>query len=119
MARAPVWGPHGDAVAEFLLALLGFTAVVLDGVCPAWPLAIILVMLGQFVATFGLQRPVHDPMGTQCGAFLYAALAATLLSPDPVVAHGTPLGKVAATIATVGSQTVFLFRHRQHAPQAS
>lgn len=108
-----IWGPYGDAIADFLVALLGFTAVVLDGVYPAWLLGVIIVMFAQFVVTSGVERPVYDPVGKYYGVLLFAALGVSLLHPHPAVTQAVLVGIVAVTVVTLTSRAGFLVRHRR------
>jgi CDP-diacylglycerol--glycerol-3-phosphate 3-phosphatidyltransferase/cardiolipin synthase len=101
-------GPYFDATADFLLILAAFSAFAIKGMYPFWTLFLIGAMFLQFILTSGSERPVYDPVGKYYGAFLFAAIAVTLLWPDFAVCHTVLISILGLTVASVASRSVFL-----------
>ena len=110
----PPFSPYADAMADCLLVLASFAAFVAVGIYPPWILALIAVMFIQFVVTSGLRRPIYDPLGKYYGVSLFAAIAASLLLPAPMIHTAVLLAVVGFTLASLASRSLFLLRDDRH-----
>jgi len=75
------WGAYLDIVADFILVLIAFLTFIIIGIYPYWLLFLIILVFLQFILTSRLKVLIYDPIGKYYGAFLFAIILITLVSP--------------------------------------
>ncbi len=75
------YGAYFDIIADFILVLAAFLTFIIIGIYPYWLLFLIILVFLQFVLTSKLKVLVYDPVGKYYGAFLFAVILITLISP--------------------------------------
>ena len=75
------YGAYFDIIADFILVLIAFWTFIIIGIYPYWLLFLIILVFLQFVLTSKLNVLVYDPIGKYYGAFLFAVILITLISP--------------------------------------
>jgi CDP-diacylglycerol--glycerol-3-phosphate 3-phosphatidyltransferase/cardiolipin synthase len=76
------YGAYFDIIADFILVLVAFLTFVIIGIYPYWLLFLIILVFLQFILTSKLNVLVYDPVGKYYGAFLFAIILITLISPS-------------------------------------
>jgi len=75
-------GAYFDIIADFFLVLIAFLALIIGGIYPYWLLLLIILVFLQFILTSKLNVLIYDPIGKYYGAFLFAIILITLVSPS-------------------------------------
>ncbi len=76
------FGAYFDIIADFILVLVAFLAFIIIGIYPYWLLILIILIFLQFIVTSRFNVLVYDPVGKYYGAFLFAVILITLVSPN-------------------------------------
>jgi len=75
-------GAYFDIVADFILVLIAFLTFIIIGIYPYWLLFIIILVFLQFILSSKFNVLIYDPIGKYYGAFLFAIILITLVSPN-------------------------------------
>ncbi|HML04444.1 MAG TPA: CDP-alcohol phosphatidyltransferase family protein [Methanobacterium sp.] len=75
-------GAYLDIIADFFLVLISFLAFIISGIYPYWLLLLIILVFLQFILTSKFNVLIYDPVGKYYGAFLFAIILITLVSPN-------------------------------------
>ena len=75
-------GAYFDIIADFFLVLIAFLAFIISGIYPYWLLLLIILVFLQFILTSKFNVLIYDPVGKYYGAFLFAIILITLVSPN-------------------------------------
>jgi CDP-diacylglycerol--glycerol-3-phosphate 3-phosphatidyltransferase len=76
------YGAYFDIIADFILVLIAFLTFVIIGIYPYWLLFLIILVFLQFILTSRFNVLIYDPIGKYYGAFLFAIILITLISPS-------------------------------------
>lgn len=75
-------GAYLDIFADFFLVLLAFIVFLIKEIYPYWILILIILVFLQFLVTSKFKILIYDPIGKYYGAFLFAIILITLISPS-------------------------------------
>ena len=104
------YGAYFDIAADFILVLVAFFTFTIIGVYPYWLLLLIILVFIQFILTSKLKVLVYDPVGKYYGAFLFAVILVTLVSPPAFYSFLVIATILFTLISLVSRYLFFIFR---------
>lgn len=102
---------YADPVADLMIVLAGFGALVLRGLFPPWILPVLGGAFLQFVLTSSRRAPVYDPLGKYLGSGLFLILMGVLLFPE--MFWFAQVCSVSLIVFCVVGRGIHLRRHRR------
>ncbi|MGB9978547.1 CDP-alcohol phosphatidyltransferase family protein [Methanobacterium sp.] len=104
------YGAYFDIIADFILVLVAFLTFIIIGIFPYWLLLLIILVFLQFVLTSKLNVLVYDPVGKYYGAFLFAVILVTLISPPTFYSILLITTVLFTIISLISRYLFFIFR---------
>ena len=104
------YGAYFDIVADFILVLVAFLTFIIIGIYPYWLILLIILVFLQFILTSKLKVLVYDPVGKYYGAFLFAVILVTLLSPPTFYSFLLIATILFTIISLISRYLFFIFR---------
>ena len=104
------YGAYFDIVADFILVLVAFLTFTTIGIYPYWLLLLIILVFIQFLLTSKLKVLVYDPVGKYYGAFLFAVILVTLISPPAFYSFLLIATILLTLISLISRYLFFIFR---------
>ncbi|HEX3014314.1 MAG TPA: CDP-alcohol phosphatidyltransferase family protein [Methanobacterium sp.] len=104
------YGAYFDIIADFILVLVAFLTFIIMGIYPYWLLFLIILVFLQFVLTSKLNVLVYDPVGKYYGAFLFAVILITLISPPAFYNFLLIVTLLFTIISLISRYLFFIFR---------
>ena len=104
------WGAYFDIVADFILVLIAFLTFIIVGIYPYWLLFLIILVFLQFILTSRLNVLIYDPIGKYYGAFLFAVILITLVSPSAFYSILLIIIVLFTIISLISRYLFFIFR---------
>ena len=106
------YGAYFDIIADFILVLVAFLTFVIIGIYPYWLLFLIILVFLQFILTSKLNVLVYDPVGKYYGAFLFAIILITLISPSTFYNPLLVATIIFTIISLISRYLFFVFRKK-------
>lgn len=103
-------GAYFDIIADFFLVLIAFLAFVMNGIYPFWILILIILVFFQFIVTSKFKILIYDPIGKYYGAFLFAIILITLVSPSTYYSVLLAFTVIFTIISLISRYLFFIFR---------
>lgn len=103
-------GAYFDIIADFFLVLIAFLAFVMNEIYPFWILILIILVFFQFIVTSKFKILIYDPIGKYYGAFLFAIILITLVSPSTYYNVLLAFTVVFTIISLISRYLFFIFR---------
>jgi CDP-diacylglycerol--glycerol-3-phosphate 3-phosphatidyltransferase/cardiolipin synthase len=104
------YGAYLDITADFILVLVAFLTFIIIGIYPYWLLILIILVFLQFILTSKLKVLVYDPVGKYYGAFLFAVILVTLISPPIFYGFLLIATLLFTTLSLISRYLFFIFR---------
>lgn len=104
------YGAYFDIIADFILVLVAFLTFIIIGIYPYWLLLLIILVFIQFILTSKLKVLIYDPVGKYYGAFLFAVILITLISPPAFYSFLLLATILFTLISLVSRYLFFIFR---------
>lgn len=104
------YGAYFDIVADFILVLVAFLTFIIIGIYPYWLILLIILVFLQFILTSKLKVLVYDPVGKYYGAFLFAVILVTLISPPTFYSFLLIATILFTIISLISRYLFFIFR---------
>lgn len=105
------YGAYFDIIADFILVLIAFLAFIIRGIYPYWLLLLIILVFLQFIITSRLNVLIYDPLGKYYGAFLFAIILITLISPNNFYNLLLVITVLFTIISLISRYLFFIFRN--------
>ena len=106
------YGAYFDIVADFILVLVAFLTFIIIGIYPYWLLLLIILVFLQFILTSKLNVLVYDPVGKYYGAFLFAVILVTLISPPNFYSILLIVTVLFTIVSLISRYLFFIFRKK-------
>ncbi len=103
-------GAYFDIIADFILVLSAFLTFIIIGIYPYWLLILIILVFLQFILTSRFNVLIYDPVGKYYGAFLFAIILITLVSPETFYNVLLVITIIFTIISLVSRYLFFVFR---------
>lgn len=104
------FGCYFDVSTDFLLILIAFISLVIDGIYPFWVIIIICFVFLQFILTSKLKVLIYDPLGKYWFLFLIIVIIITLIFPYNYVYYTIIFTIISYTVVSLTFRINFIYK---------